>query len=132
MNKELITKLIDRAKEASGNAYCPYTSVPIGCALLTEENIYCGCNIESKSLTGSLTAGEVATAKAISEGQTTFVAVCFYSDEVMPFPSGRSCELIADFAPLIRIIVANKETYSLHYLHELFPFNPELPEVEVE
>jgi len=128
VNKELITKLIGRAREASDNAYCPFTSVPIGCALLTEDSIFTGCNIESKVLSSSLSAGEVAAAKAISEGQTRFVAACFYSDSIMPFPSGGGCQIFADFAPLMRIIVANNETFSLYYLNELFPFSPDFPE----
>ena len=131
MNKELINKLIGRAREAGGNAYCPYTSVPVGCALLTEDNvIFCGCNIESRVLSASRSAGEVAALKAISEGYTRFAAVCFYSDSVMPYPDGSACQVISDFAPLIRVIVANKDTFNLHYLYELFPFSPELPESE--
>ena len=129
MNKELISKLINRAREASDNAYCPYTNVPIGCAVLTEDNaIFCGCNIESKVLSGSMSAGEVAAVKAISEGHTRFAAVCFYSETMMPYPSGSACQLISDFAPLIRVVVANEETFNVYHMNELFPFAPELPE----
>jgi len=125
MNKELIMKLIDRAREASGNAYCPFTNVPVGCALLTEDNvIFCGCNIESKTFSSSASAGEVAVMKAISEGHTRFLAVCFYSESSMPFPNGSTCQIVADFAPMIRVVVASKETYNVHHLYELFPFNP--------
>ena len=131
MNKELIMKLIDKAREASDNTYCPYTNVPVGCALMTSDNtIFCGCNIETKNLVGSVTAGEVAVIKAISEGYTSFAAVCFYSDTMMPYPDGGACQIIADFAPMIRVIVSNKDTFNLHYLHEIFRFSPEFPEVD--
>ena len=129
MNKELITKLIGRAKEASDNAYCPYTSVPIGCALLTEDNIYTGCNIEYKALSHT-SAGEVAMHKAISEGQMVFKAVCFYSADFLPFPSGKTRQLLAEFNPLMNVVIANDETYNLMTMNDIFPFVPELPEVE--
>ena len=128
MNKELITKLIGRAREASDNAYCPYTNVPIGCALLTEETIYTGCNIESKVLSNSTSAGEVAVMKAISEGQTIFKAACFYCAAFMPFPDGKTRQLLAEFNPLMNVVIANDQTYNLTTLNDIFPFVPELPE----
>jgi cytidine deaminase len=131
MNKELIMKLIDRAREAGDNAYCPFTNVPVGCALLTEDNmIFCGCNIESKTFSSSASAGEVAVMKAISEGHTAFSAVCFYGIGFMPFPDGKTRQLLAEFNPLLNIVIANADTYSLSNLNEILPFVPELPETE--
>ena len=131
MNKELIIKLIDRARESSDNAYCPYTNFPMGCALLVDVNIiFTGCNIESRALSCSASAGEVAVHKAISEGHTSFKAICFYSTDVMPFPDGRIRDLLSEFSPMIDIIVAQGEDYSLHTLYELFPFQPEGPKIE--
>lgn len=131
MNKELIMKLIDRAREASDNAYCPYTNAAIGCSLLVDENIiFTGCNIENKNLSCSACAGEVATLKAVSEGHTKFKTICFFSDVMMPFPNGRMRDVLSEFNPMIDIIVANDETYSLHTLYQLFPFQPEGPAIE--
>ena len=129
MNKELIMKLISAAREASDNAYCPYSNLPVGCALLTEDNIiFTGCNIEYRD--SSASAGEGAIIKAITEGHTKFRAVCFFSHEIMPFPSGKVRDILGEFNPMIDIIVANDETYSLHTLLQLFPFQPEGPKIE--
>lgn len=128
MNKELIAKLISRAREASDNAYCPYTSVPIGCALLTEDNIYCGCNIEMKALSGSVSAGEVAVMKAISDGSTKFKSVCFYSAAFMASPDGKTRQLLAEFNPMLDIVIADDNSYNLTSLDKIFLFVPELPE----
>lgn len=129
MNKELISKLINRAREASDNAYCPYTNVPVGCALLTEDNvIFCGCSIETKALSSAASAGEVAVMKAISEGHTAFKAVCFYSSSFMPFPDGKTRQLLAEFNPMLSIVIAHAENYNLCTLNDIFPFVPELPE----
>jgi len=128
MNKELIAKLISRAREASDNAYCPYTSVAIGCALLAGDNIYSGCNIEMKALSGSVSAGEVAVMKAISDGATTFKAVCFYSADFMASPDGKTRQLFAEFNPMLDIVIADDNSYNLTSLDKIFLFVPELPE----
>jgi len=131
MNKELINKLIDSARSAADNAYCPYTGSAVGCALLVEDNlIFAGCNIENRTLSYSADAGKVAVMKAISEGYTKFRAVCFFATDTMPFPSGGIRDLLAEFNPMIDVIVANDDTYSLHSLGQLFPYQPEGPRIE--
>ena len=131
MNKELIMKLIERARTSAENAYCPYTNHPIGCSLLVDQNIiFGGCNIENNTLACSAEAGEVAALKAISEGYTKFVAVCFWAASGMPYPSGKVRQLLTEFNIMVHIIVANDDTYSVHTLNELLPFHPEGIEIE--
>jgi len=126
MNKELILKLIERAKQSADNAYCPYTNMPIGCSLLVEDNvIFGGCNIENSTLSCSVDAGEVAIFKAISEGCTTFKAICFWATR-LPYPSGKVRQLLAEFNPNLSIVVATDETYSMLTLDTIFPFPPEV------
>jgi len=119
-------KLIEKAKQSSGNAFCPYTNLPVGCALLVEGNImFGGCNIESSALSSSVDAGEVAIHKAISEGYTKFLAICFFqSDGPPPYPSGKTLQLLAEFNDMIQIIVATEGDFQLHHLYELLPFRP--------
>ena len=131
MNKELIMKLIERAKENADNAYCPFTKQAVGCCLLADENVlFGGCNIESNELAFSAGAGEVAVLKAISEGHTTFKAMCLYSATRMPYPNGRVYQLLAERNMMVNIVLATDATYLLHTLVELFPFPPEGPEIE--
>jgi len=126
MNKELILKLVERAKNASENAYCPYTNVPVGCSLLVDDNmIFGGCNVENGVLSSSACAGEVAIFKAISEGYTKFRAICFWSENRKPYPSGKVRQLLSEFNPTLNIVVATDETYSMLSLGEIFPFAPE-------
>jgi len=127
MNKELILKLIERAKTASENAYCPYTNVPIGCSLLVDDNmIFCGCNVENSILSSSADAGEVAILSAMSQGHTKFRAICFWSQERMPYPSGKERQMLSEFSKNLNIVVANDETYSMMSLSDIFPFPPEV------
>ena len=127
MNKELVIKLIDRARGFSENAYCPYTNVPVGCAVMTDDNIiFGGCNIENGVLGASLCAGEVAIAKAISEGHTRFLAICFWSDGKIPYPSGNVRQILSEFSTDVIMIFANEETYSFQKLCDIFPLPPEV------
>ena len=126
MNKALIEKLIEHARLAADNAYCPYTSTAEGASLLVEGNIiFSGCNIECSIPSSSFDAGEVAILKAISEGQNGLLAICFFSERHMPYPHGRAAQLAGEFKRDLDIIVATKGTYSLHKLYELFPFLPQ-------
>ncbi|MDR0462114.1 MAG: cytidine deaminase [Christensenellaceae bacterium] len=126
MNKELIIKLIERARSFSENAYCPYTNVAVGCSLLVEDNvIFGGCNIENGVLSSSVDAGEVAVFKAISEGHTKFLAICFWSETRLPYPSGRVRQLLSEFNSDTNIVVANDETYAMQKLTDIYPFPPE-------
>jgi cytidine deaminase len=68
--------------------------------------------------------------KAVSEGYTKFRAACFYASATMPFPSGKVRDVLSEFNSTIDIIVANDDTYSLHTLYQLFPFQPEGPAIE--
>ena len=126
-----ILKLTERAKKSADHAYVPFTNNPTGCALLVDENlIFGGCNIENSVLNCSADAGEVAVYKAISEGYTNFRAICFYSKQLMPFPSGKVRQLLAEFNQTIQIITATDDTYNMNTLNELLPFAPETPDIE--
>jgi cytidine deaminase len=131
VNKELIMKLIERARTAAENSYCPYTNMPVGCALLVDDNmIFGGCNIENKSLGASVSAGATAIFKSISEGCTKFRAICLWSQNLMPYPDGAVRQILSEFCPNIQMIVATDETYSMLTLDAIFPFPPEAADAE--
>ena len=134
MNKELIEKMIDEARRAAGNALCAYSGVPMGAALLVAVDggtmIWTGCNIEPAAMNLTLDAGEVALAKALSEGHSQFVAIAFWSEKVAPIPTGAFLQFAGDFNVGMDIIVATDETYSLHKLHDLLPIRRVHSEVE--
>ena len=130
MNKDLIDSLINKARESSENAYCPYSNKPIGCALWVEGNkLFGGCNIENSVLSVSLEAGEVAVSKAISEGYTKFLGICFYSENDMPFPSGKTLQLLFEFSDMMQVIVASEVDFVLKQLYEFLPYRPSPLEV---
>ena len=120
MNKQLIDKLVDEARQGADNAYCPLTGTPEGVALLTGDNVI----LRSSNFEGGLMvtgAGELALMKAFSEGFNEFLAICYWSESVLPYPRGRDLLLLAEFCPNVDILVANDQTFNVHKLHELLP-----------
>lgn len=76
MDKELVNRLIEEAKEiASRNFCCNHSKFTVGAALLTNEGkIYKGFNIENDGIQ-SICAERVAFAKALSEDNNQFTCI---------------------------------------------------------
>ena len=73
MTKE---ELAQKAVEAMGRAYAPYSGYQVGAALLTADGrVYQGCNIENASFTPTVCAERSAFFKAIYDGVTDFQAI---------------------------------------------------------
>lgn len=130
MNKELIQKLTERARLAADKAYCPYTNTPVGCALLVDDLIFVGCNIENADLGASADAGTIAIQKSISEGHTDIRAICFWCKSLLPYPSGRVRQLLHEFCADVSIVVANDDTFKVLNLEDIFPLPPQTVEAE--
>ncbi|MBO4726174.1 MAG: cytidine deaminase [Clostridia bacterium] len=115
LSKEIIARLIDTAKSYADNAYCPYSGVAVGAALLCSDNIILGgCNIETGDYAApSFGAGDTAIAKAISEGYNQMLALCLYSKDRLVFPNATTRQYLCEFNGDIKIIVANDETYQV-------------------
>ena len=63
-------ELLQKAKEASENAYAPYSKFYVGaCALYDTGNFYTGCNVENASYGLSLCAERNAISNAIVAGE---------------------------------------------------------------
>lgn len=73
-------ELMQKAIEASQNAYAPYSKFPVGACLLTEnDNYYCGCNFENGSLGMTICAERNAVGRAILNGERKIKAIAIYS-----------------------------------------------------
>ena len=123
LSKEIIARLIDTAKSYADNAYCPYSGIAVGAALLCSDNIILGGrNIETGDYAApSFGAGDTAIAKAISEGYNQMLAMCFYSKDHNATTRQYLCEFNGD----IKIIVANDETYEvIDSLSAIYLFPP--------
>ena len=74
-------ELMSMAKEASLNAYVPYSKFAVGAALeCTDGKVYTGCNVENAALGDTICAERTACVKAVSEGHREFRRIAIYAD----------------------------------------------------
>lgn len=92
-------QLIEEAKLARDKAYAPYSKFKVGAALYTKtNNIYHGCNIENGSFSLTCCAERTAIFKAISEGETEFLALAVVADtEEEVSPCGACRQVMSEF-----------------------------------
>ncbi|MEI7474634.1 MAG: cytidine deaminase [bacterium] len=119
------SKLLDLAKEASANAYNPYSKFNVGAAVLYEDGtIYKGCNVENASYGLCLCAERNALSTAIVEGNKTKpVAVAIYSPNTkLCYPCGACRQWIAEFNYAADIILEDENSEVVVYnISELLP-----------
>lgn len=79
---ETLIHLLGMAKEASANAYAPYSRFPVGAALLTADGkIITGVNVENASYGLSLCAERVAVCNARTAGLREGVAIAVWAEQ---------------------------------------------------
>lgn len=119
-NKELLS-IADKAME---NAYAPYSKFHVGAALLCKDGtVFTGCNIENATYGATNCAERTAIFKAVSEGQRNFEAIAIVSSGGgETFPCGICRQVMAEFAPELKIILRDKNGNECVYtLMELLP-----------
>ena len=121
-------ELIEKAKKAMDNAYCPYSGYKVGAALKAKSGkIYTGCNIESVSFTPTCCAERTAFFKAVSEGEREFemIAVCGGKNGVIEgyFPPCGVCrQVMREFCDIsFPVILIGKDEYKVKTVDELLP-----------
>lgn len=107
MDAQKINQLIQRAIDSSQNAYIPYSSYPVGAALLTDEGtIYSGCNVENAAFPAGICAERTALVKAVSEGHRTFEMIAVVTKDGGS-PCGVCRQMLYEFAPDMIVIIAD-------------------------
>ena len=117
--------LINKAKKARKQAYVPYSKFKVGAALLLKNGkIICGANVENASYGLTICAERVAIGTAVAKGFTDFVPMAVVVDLPKPgAPCGACRQVIAEFAPGLPIILANKENEQVVTdLSQLLPY----------
>lgn len=129
---EIINKraLLSVAEEARKLSYSPYSGITVGAALITSEGkIYTGANIENASYTPTVCAERVAFFKAVSEGESNFIAIAICGGEKgkpakADFPPCGVCrQVMAEFCSAdFHVIWGNGEKITDKTLGEILPF----------
>ena len=117
-------ELMNLAREASMNAYIPYSHFAVGTALeCMDGSVYTGCNIENAALGSTICAERTASVKAVSEGKRSFRRIAIYADsENWCTPCGACRQFLAEFSPDMEVLCSKAGARYVSYkLSELLP-----------
>tara|TARA_R110002072_G_scaffold173600_2_gene328346 strand:- start:133220 stop:133627 length:408 start_codon:yes stop_codon:yes gene_type:complete len=94
------------AREASRNAWCPYSRFAVGAALLAVDGrIFTGCNVENASHGLTICAERNAFGQAIVAGCREFRLLLVFTATPKPTaPCGACRQVIIELAPDIEIV----------------------------
>ena len=101
ISNEMRDRLIAMAREASQNAYVPYSHFKVGAAILGEKGgIYTGCNVENASLGLTICAERNACTTMVAQGETRIAAVAIYGGGTAgeAAPCGACRQFMLEFA----------------------------------
>ena len=100
--------LIKVAALARRRAYAPYSTYKVGAAIRTKRNkVHAGANVENVSYGLTICAERTAVFAAVNAGDTAFDAIAIVIDDAqLPSPCGACRQVLAEFAPEMRVILA--------------------------
>ena len=118
-------ELLRIAKEASLNAYVPYSGFPVGAALECEDGtVYTGCNVENAAYGDTICAERAAGVKAVSEGRRRFTRIAIYGEgQGYCMPCGSCRQVLSEFSPEMEVLCAKAGgSYVSYPLTRLMPY----------
>ncbi len=105
-------ELVAQAQQARERAYAPYSSFPVGAALLGRSGrVYTGCNVENAAYPLVTCAERTAVTKAVSEGEREFQAIAVVTDTGAT-PCGACRQILREFSGPegdLRVLVADTD-----------------------
>jgi cytidine deaminase len=118
--------LVTRAQAARARAYAPYSNFNVGAALVAEDEIFDGANVENASYGLSLCAERNAVAKAVLDGARVIDVIAVVSGTSPPSaPCGMCLQTLREFTEdptKLRVLLANtKGEQRAFTLAELLP-----------
>jgi len=109
------------AKNATANAYAPYSGFQVGAALLAADGrVFTGVNVENSSYGAAICAERTAFVKAVSEGCRDFLKIAVASAGGSAWPCGICRQFMYEFNENLIVITGDDEDYlESHKLNEL-------------
>jgi len=117
-------ELINLARDASKNAYAPYSKFGVGAALeCADGEVYTGCNVENAVLGCTICAERGAVCKAVSSGKRRFSRIAIYANSIdYCVPCGVCRQVLSEFAPSMEVLCARSDgRYVSYRLSDLLP-----------
>ncbi len=120
----LSNELIEMARKAQENAYCPYSGLKVGAALLSKGGkVYTGANVENASYGLTVCAERIAVFKAITEGENEFKSIAITSSGGgFIYPCGACLQVLTEFSRDLKVIISDeKNNYKEYNLNDMLP-----------
>lgn len=124
LHPDTARSLLDQARAARAHAYAPYSSFPVGAALLARDGrVFTGVNVENASYGLANCAERTAIFKAVSEGVREFsaCAVIGPQDDVECAPCGACRQVLFEFGPDMVVVLADGEGLKQLTVRDLLP-----------
>lgn len=122
-------ELINLAKSAAKNSYCPYSHFKVGAALLCSDgSVFLGCNVENASFGATNCAERTAFFSAVSSGKRDFkmIAIAGTSDGIsfdFTPPCGICRQVLGEFCDKnFKILLTDGNEIKTLRMEEIFPF----------
>src|SRR5690242_15555529 len=97
--------LYERARGASANAHAACSRFPVGAAVRTDGGqVFTGANVENASFGLACCAERTAIFAAVSAGHKHLAAIAVHADADSAPPCGACRQVMAEFAPHLRVI----------------------------
>lgn len=118
-----IQRLVAHARRARRRAYAPYSKFHVGAALLTRSGkVFTGCNVENASYGLTICAERNAVFQAVAAGEREFAAIAITAESKRAVRSCGAClQVLAEFAPRLRVVIANGKKVEEFTLRDLLP-----------
>ena len=117
-------ELIERAMEASKNAYVPYSHFPVGAALECDDgSVVSGCNVENAALGCTICAERSAVCQAVSAGRRRFRRIAIFAESHnYCTPCGTCRQVLSEFSPSMEVLCAKTDgRYVSYKLSDMLP-----------
>ena len=127
--KALIDDAVERARDAMGRAYAPYSGFAVGAAIIANGQIFTGQNIENASYPVSVCAERNAVGRMIDAGERRIDAVAVVTAADSPTPPCGACrQVLWEFGPEALVVAETTRGERLTWaLEDLLPsaFSPD-------
>lgn len=116
-------ELMLKAQEAMKKSYSPYSSFPVGAALLSPQGqVFTGTNVENVSYGLSVCGERNAVFSAVGQGCRSFVKLALVTEaETIVTPCGACLQVLKEFADDLEVIIKWKNGQKKVTLKDLLP-----------